>query len=331
MPSSIDIAQGLDKIAAKLSVFSISPEPAIMAAQMIRDLSMRLSVAEKQLDDAVRNTASYFERPAQAPRRAIQGVEIETMSSSRGYRVRFGETVLSSDLEGVDSSVLFGSLVSEFARQLAARLGVQAEFDFNADDGSLSILGIVSTRSAFMAMTMSSYGYDVRPAVPMAPPRVEYDTDDDPEDDDYEDDEEPFECTCMVCSEARASEARVMAEEEAAAAAQRRENDMAAIRRAVTNPWRPVGRYAEALQTMIEQGLRVPIMAPPASEDAQQAAAEEAATHQRIEDDRAAMQAAWMSTLQQEWRGTDQVQYAEPESERAISESDENHWRTRGV
>lgn len=299
MPSSIDIAQGLDKIAAKLSVFSISPEPAIMAAQMIRDLSMRLSVAEKQLDDAVRNTASYFERPAQAPRRAIQGVEIETMSSSRGYRVRFGETVLSSDIEGVDSSVLFGSLVDEFARQLAARLGVQAEFEFNAGDGSLSILGIVSTRSASMAMTLSSYGYDVRPAVPMTPPRVEYDmptveydTDDDPEDDDYEDDEEPFECTCMVCSEARASEARAMearavAEEEAAAAAQRRENDMAAIRRAVTNPWRPVGQYAAALQTIIEQGLRVPIQTPPL--------------------------------------------YAEPESERAISESDENHWRTRGV
>lgn len=295
MPSFLDsatIAQGLDKIAAKLSVFSISPEPAIMAAQMIRDLSMRLSVAEKQLDDAIRNTASYFERPAQAPRRTIQGVEIETMSSSRGYRVRFGETVLSSDIEGVDSSVLFGSLVDEFARQLAARLGVQAEFDFNADDGSLSVLGIVSTRSASMALTMSSYGFDISPAVPMTPPRVEYDmptydTDDDPEDDDYEDYEEPFECTCMACSDARASGARAVAEEEAAAAAQRRENDMAAIQRAVTNPWRPVGHYAAALQTILEHGLRVPIQTPPV--------------------------------------------YAEPESERAISESDENHWRTRGV
>lgn len=299
MPSSIDIAQDLDKIAAKLSVFSISPAPAIMAAQMIRDLSMRLSVAETQLDDAVRNTASYFERPAQAPRRAIQGVEIETMSSSRGYRVRFGETVLSSDIEGVDSSVLFGSLVSEFARQLAARLGVQAEFDFNAGDGSLSILGIVSTRSASMAMTMSSYGFDVRPAVPMTPPRVEYDmptveydTDDDPEDDDYEDDEEPFDCTCMVCSEARASEARAMAAEEAAAAAQRRENDMASMRAAIM-------RNAPSLSGRSWNEV--------------------------------VSSSAWISTLQQEWRGADQPQYAEPESERAISESDENHWRTRGV
>ena len=310
MPSPIDIAQDLDKIAAKLSVFSISPAPAIMAAQMIRDLSMRLSVAETQLDDAVRNTASYFERPAQAPRRAIQGVEIETMSSSRGYRVRFGETVLSSDIEGVDSSVLFGSLVDEFARQLAARLGVQAEFDFNADDGSFSVLGIVSTRSASRAMTMSSYGYDVRPAVPMTPryettmasdePVVER-FDDEEEDDDEEVDSSDFECTCLSCTEARAATA-----EQDAAASRRRENDMAAMRAALSameasNPWRPLGPYVRALQTMTGQGLRETIIAPPASEDAQQAAADFLAP------------------------------YAEPESERAISESDENHWRTRGV
>ena len=294
MPSPIDIAQDLDKIAAKLSVFSISPAPAIMAAQMIRDLSMRLSVAEKQLDDAVSNqAASYFERPAQAPRRAIQGVEIETMSSSRGYRVRFGETVLSSDIEGVDSSVLFGSLVHEFARQLAARLGVQAEFDFNADDGSFSVLGIVSTRSASMAMTLSSYGYDVRPAVPMTPPRVEYDTADDPDDDDDEEvDSSDFECTCLSCSRARAAEADAEADEEAAAS-RRRADDIAAMRAAITNladsSWRPLGQYAHALQTMMEQSLGVPTPAPPAH------------------------------------------LYREPESERAISESDENHWRTRGV
>ena len=286
MPSFLDsvtIAQGLDKIAAKLSVFSISPEPAIMAAQRIRDLAMQLSVAEKQRDEAVSNqTASYFERPAQAPRRAIQGVEIETMSSSESYRVRFGETVPHSDLEGVDASVLFGDLVSEFARQLAVKLGIDAEFDFDVGAGDLTVSGIVSTRSAAMAMSVASYGYDVRPAVPMTPPRVEYDmptveydTDDDPEDD-----EEPFECTCMSCSEARASEARARVAEEAAAAERMvvtSDTPLLTTRR----PW------DEVFQSM-----------------------------------------GWIESSR--LRTTAQP-YAEPESERAISESDENHWRTRGV
>jgi hypothetical protein len=300
VPSSIGIddenlASDLDKIAAKLSVFSISPKPAITAASRIRTLAKLLQEADRQRDQAVSNQASrYFQAPDAAPRRSIRGVEIETMSSSESYRVRFGETVPHSELEGVDASVLFGELVSEFARQLAAKLGIDAEFDFDEGAGDLTVSGIVSTRSAAMAMSMASYGYSVTPVVDTAPVRIvpsgvhylpeeETEPSDGDDGDDYEerdeDDSDPF-CTCMVCTRARAMEedaaaADPVTEEEAAWA--RRQADIAAMRAAIRDipspsswqpyPWTPVG-----------------------------------------------------------------PQYAEPESERAISESDENHWRrTRGV
>jgi len=300
VPSSIGIddeiiAADLDKIAAKLSVFSISPEPAITAASRIRKLATLLYEAQRQRDQAVSNQASrYFQAPEPAPRRSIRGVEIETMSSSESYRVRFGETVPHSELEGIDASVLFGDLVSEFARQLAIKLDLHAAIDFDEDAGDLTISGIVSTRSAAMAMSMASYGYSVTPVVdtsnfsslPSGPGYLYEEELEPPDEDDFDDESESddFECTCMVCTRARAMEedaADPVTEEEANAAWAQRQADLAAMRAAITNipapnPWQPVRQYARRLTELMEQ-------------------------------------------------------YAEPESERAISASDENHWRTRGV
>jgi hypothetical protein len=242
-------------------------------------------------------------------------VEIETMSSSESYRVRFGQTVHHSDLEGVDTSVLFGELVSEFARQLAAKLGIDAEFDFDEGSGDLNVSGIVSTRSAALAMFTASYGYSVTPVVDTAPVRIVtsvqpsgpgylYEEElEPPDEDDGEDDEDPF-CTCMVCTRTRAMEedaaaADPVAEEEASSAS--RHGYIAAMRAAITNmpapnPWQPVSQYSARLREIMERemgselGMRHPPLGPPAT-----------------------------------------PLYAEPESERAISESDENHWRTRGV
>jgi hypothetical protein len=233
-------------------------------------------------------------------------VEIETMSSSESYRVRFGETVPHSELEGIDASVLFGDLVSEFARQLAIKLDLHAAIDFDEDAGDLTISGIVSTRSAAMAMSMASYGYSVTPVVdtanfsslPSGPGYLYEEELEPPDEDDFDDESESddFECTCMVCTRARAREADEALAREAEEAV---ENDRTArlssmreviLNTSAPNPWQPVGQYARALQHMLEIGMRLPPAGPT----------------------------------------TDQ-QYAEPESERAISESDENHWRTRGV
>lgn len=128
MRSFIDsgkLAADLDAMAVKLSVFSISPEAASMAAQRLRDLQAEVTLLEKQRDDAINSTASRYFTPPPAPRRRIiSGVEVERINESAMYRVRFGESVLDFMSHDWSSATLYSSLVQSFSQQLAATLGV---------------------------------------------------------------------------------------------------------------------------------------------------------------------------------------------------------------
>jgi len=298
------LASDLDAMATTLSAFSISPEKARMAAQKLRDLQSEVERLAKQRDDAVNSTAvRYFTPPVAPPRRIIDGVEVERLNDAGLYRVRFGESVHDYPIRDWDAVTLYRSLVLSFTRELAIRLGVDQtivdHMDESYRDDTIVINGIGSPLMAAESLRVATLTGDM----PVRYVPVYDDPSEDPEPEgEYVNGE--WYCSCPSCTRAR--------ENDADRADVRRAEEEAATAEAVAR-WR--GADAADIDAMraARRNIPVPSLLQPFA--------------RRL----AEIMEGEMRTMSQPPGPPADPQYAEPESERAISESDENHWRTRGV
>jgi len=330
------LATALDAMAIKLSVFSISSDAASMAAQRLRDLHQEVERLTT-LRNTAANAANTYRTPRPAPaRRAINGVEVERMGESVMHRVRFAESVLDYSVRDWDAVTLYKYILRSFANQLADSLGVLYTYrdamDEDYRDDTFVIYDLQGERSAPTALAIAamsfantanqSYGDSPRDVEHAA--AIEYGLPG------RYDENGRWICECRSCVEVR--EGIALPDRPQDRLPQEVQNAIDTLRGTTA---RSMSSFRQYLEPESERAIS-------ASDDAAEAvarwrgadAADIAAIWQPVGQYArrlAEIMEGEMRTMSQPPGPPADPQYAEPESERAISESDENHWRTRGV